>query len=84
VAGKRAATVNWVQADNTGAAVVSQTVQVWSGGNIVGSAKVSATATSALLKLRAGVSYSFTVVATNSIATSLQSPMSNLVIPTNK
>lgn len=84
VAGKRAATVSWVQADNTEAAVLSQTVQVWSGGNIVGSAKVSATATTALLKLRAGVSYSFTVVATNSIATSLQSPMSNLVIPTNK
>lgn len=84
VAGKRQATVTWVQADNTGASVKSQVVHVWSGGNIVGSATVSASATSAIVKLRAGVSYSFTVVAVNAVATSLESPMSNLVVPTSR
>ncbi len=80
-AGKRSATVTWVQGDNSGAALTSQTIKVWSGGNVVASAKVSATATSAVLKLRGGVSYSFTVVATNATASSVDSPMSNTVIP---
>ena len=81
IAGKRQATVSWVQADNSAAALTSQTVKVWSGGNVVGSAKVSAGATSAVIKLRAGVSYSFTVVASNATATSVDSPMSNVVVP---
>jgi subtilisin family serine protease len=84
VAGKREATVRWTQADNALAGVISQTVKVWAGGNVVGSVKISAGATSATLKLRAGVSYSFTVVASNAAASSVDSPVSNTVIPTNK
>ncbi len=84
VAGKRAATVSWTQADNSLNAVISQTVKVWAAGNVVSSAKVAAGATSATLKLRAGVSYSFTVVATNAAASSVDSPMSNVVVPANK
>lgn len=83
-AGKRAATITWTQADNALIALSSQTIKVWSGGNVVASAKVSAGVTSATLKLRAGVSYSFTVVASSSSATSVDSPMSNVVVPTNK
>ncbi len=84
VAGKRAATVSWVQADNSLNPLVSQTVKVWAGGNVVGSLRVSAVATSAVLKLRAGVSYTFTVVASNATASSVDSPPSNVVVPTNK
>lgn len=84
VAGKRSATVTWVQADNAGANVVSQTIRVWSGGNVVGTARLSATATQAILTLRANVRYAFTVVASNSTSSSVDSPMSNLVIPRNK
>jgi subtilisin family serine protease len=84
VAGKRAATVSWTQADNSLNAVISQTVKVWAAGNVVSSVKVAAGATSATLKLRAGVSYSFTVVATNAAASSVDSPMSNVVVPANK
>jgi subtilisin family serine protease len=84
VAGKRAATVSWVQADNRLNPLVSQTVKVWAGGNVVGSLRVSAVATSAVLKLRAGVSYTFTVVASNATASSVDSPPSNVVVPTNK
>ena len=83
-AGKRAATVNWTQADNALTALTSQTVKVWSAGNVVASAKVSAGASSATFKLRAGVSYSFTVVASSATASSVDSPMSNVVVPTNK
>lgn len=84
IAGKRQATVTWVQADNSAAALISQTVKVWSGGNVVGTAKVAAGATSAVIKLRAGVSYSFTVVATNATASSVDSPVSNVVVPTSR
>ena len=84
VAGKRAATVSWTQADNTLSPVISQTVRVWAGGNVVGSLRVAATATSAVLKLRAGVTYTFTVVASSATASSVDSPISNPVVPTNK
>lgn len=84
VGGKRAATVSWTPADNAAAAVVSQIVRVWSGGNVVGTMKVSATATSVTVKLRAGVTYAFTVVATSATASSVDSPLSNSVVPTNK
>lgn len=81
VAGRRAATVTWSQADNSASALISQTVKVWSGGNVVGTQRVSAGATSVTVKLRAGVSYSFSVVATNAVASSADSPMSNVVVP---
>jgi subtilisin family serine protease len=84
VGGKRAATVSWTAADNANSAVISQTVRVWSGGNVVGTMKVSATATSVTVKLRAGVTYAFTVIATNATASSVDSPLSNSVVPTNK
>lgn len=81
VAGRRQATVSWVQADNAATPLTSQTVRVWAGGNVVGSAKVSAGATSVVLRLRAGVSYSFTVVANSATASSVDSPISNVVVP---
>lgn len=84
VAGRRAATVTWTQADNSAAAIVSQTIRVWANGNVVGSMKVAAGVSTATLKLRAGVTYSFTVVGTNAVASSVDSAMSNSVVPTNK
>ncbi len=84
VAGKRAATVTWVQADNSLNPLVSQTVRVWAGGNVVGTLRVAANATTAVLKLRAGVTYAFTVVASNATSSSVDSPLSNSVVPTNK
>jgi hypothetical protein len=81
---KRTVTVSWIQADNTGNNVLSQTIKVWSGGNVVGTVRVSATATKASLSLRANTRYRFTVVASNSNSSSVDSPLSNEVIPRNK
>lgn len=80
-AGRRAATVSWTQADNTGTPLISQTLKAWSGGKVVATMTVSSTATTAVFKLTAGVSYAFTVVANGTNASSLDSPLSNSVVP---
>ena len=82
-AGRRSATVAWVQGDDGGSPLTGQTVRVYTGTRHVASAAVSGTATSVRIGgLRAGTSYSFTVTATNASGTSPQSARSNAVTPT--
>ncbi len=84
VAVKRTVTVDWTPADNTGRNVLSQTVKIWSAGNVVSTVRVSATATTVKVNLRPNERYWFTVVASNATATSVDSPVSNTVIPRSK
>jgi subtilisin family serine protease len=81
-AGKRSASVSWVQGASNGAALTGQTVWVYEAGTKVGSVAVSASATSVSIGgLKAGVKYRFSVTATNSAGTSAESALSNEVTP---
>lgn len=80
VAGSRSASVSWTQGSIGGSALTSQTITIYQGTKAVGTVSVSATATSATIsRLTAGVTYTFTVKATNAIGTSAESTKSNAV-----
>lgn len=69
-----AARVNWTAASDGGAAVEKYTVRIWENGRLVRKVEVSGNVTTARvsgLKLRKN--YTFTVLATNSVGTSLDS-----------
>jgi subtilisin family serine protease len=81
-AGVLSATVSWTQG-NGGSPLTAQTIRVYSGKRVIGTASVSGAATSATVSgLQAGKGYSFTVIATNVVGSSRESAMSNSVTPT--
>lgn len=81
-AGKRSASVSWTKGSDGGSPLTSQTVHVYAGVSKVGTLTVSAAASSVTVSgLTAGVSYSFTVSATNAVGAGLESPRSASVIP---
>ena len=83
VAAKRAATVSWTKGSDGGSALTGQTVRVYAAGSYTGAVSVSASATTVTIGgLKAGTRYSFTVTATNAVATSAESARSNEVSPT--
>ena len=82
VAGKRSATVSWLQGGNGGSPLTAQTVYVFRGTTQVGTVSVGASATKATVSgLTASVSYTFKVSASNAIGTSPLSAASNAVTP---
>lgn len=82
-AGKRSATVSWTAGSDGGSPLTGQTVLVYRGTSLVGTAGVSATATSVKIGgLTAGVQHSFSVTATNAVGTSPESMRSGTVTPT--
>jgi alpha-tubulin suppressor-like RCC1 family protein/Tol biopolymer transport system component len=79
IAGNASATVSWTAGSNGGSAITSYVATATPGGATVtvgGSAR-----TAAFLGLANGTTYSFTVVAANSIGSSPPSPPSNAVTP---
>lgn len=80
---KRAAQLSWTLTSNDGGSpVTSQIINIISGGKTVSTATVSATSTSATIRsLNTRLSYTFTVVAVNSVGRSPQSLPSNSVTP---
>jgi subtilisin family serine protease len=82
-AGKRSATVTWVQGGDGGSALTGQTLSVYQGSKRVGTVSVSAGATAVKIGgLRAGKPYAFTVLAKNAIGPSPESARSGNVVPT--
>jgi subtilisin family serine protease len=73
------ATVTWKLPASVDAPVTSQTLRVWRNGTLHHSVTVSATATSAKVKLDAGAAYRFDVAATNRWGQGEFSPLSNEV-----
>lgn len=83
VAGRRSATVSWVQGSSGGSPLTGQTVRVYVKGALVGSAAAAGTATSLQVGgLKAGVSHAFTVSAANAVGVSPESTLSAPVVPT--
>ena len=80
-AGTRSATVTWTPpSNNGGCAITGYTVSSFPTGLI---ATVSGTTTSARInKLRNGVTYTFTVAATNCVGSGVPSAPTNTVTPT--
>ncbi len=69
-----AARVNWVAASSGGSAIKNYTVRVWENGKLIRKVVVSGRVTTArVTKLKSGKNYTFTVLATNSIGTSVDS-----------
>ena len=82
VAGRRSATVSWVQGADGGSPLTGQTVRIYQGTRPVASVAVAAGATRTTVgSLKAGTSYAFTVLATNKVGTSVESARSNAVVP---
>lgn len=80
-----AATVRWSISPDGGSPLLSHTVRIWERGILVKKLTVSATATSARATgLKWGVSYTFTVLATNAIGTSDDSLTSQVITPTRR
>ena len=69
-----AARVNWTAASDGGAQVEKYTVRIWENGRLVRKVEVSGNVTTArITKLKIRKNYTFTVLATNSVGTSLDS-----------
>lgn len=69
-----AARVNWTPAADGGAAVTGNTVRIWENGRLIKKVEVSGNVrTARISNLKRGRNYTFTVLATNSIGTSVDS-----------
>lgn len=69
-----AARVNWTPAADGGAAVTGNTVRIWENGRLIRKVEVAGTVrTARIANLKRGKNYTFTVLATNSVGTSLDS-----------
>lgn len=80
-----AATVRWSISPDGGSPLLSHTVRIWERGQLVKRLTLSASATSARVTgLKWGVSYTFTVLATNAIGTSDDSVSSQAITPTRR
>lgn len=80
-----AATVRWSISPDGGSRLISHTVRIWQSGQLVKALTVSPSATSARATgLKWGVSYTFTVLATNAIGTSDDSVASQSIVPTRR
>lgn len=80
-----AATVRWSISPDGGSPLLSHTVRIWERGQLVKKVNASASATSARVTgLKWGVSYTFTVLATNAIGTSDDSVVSQVITPTRR
>ncbi|MFM8854734.1 MAG: fibronectin type III domain-containing protein, partial [Acidimicrobiaceae bacterium] len=78
----KAAIVSWSLPDDGGSAIVSQTIRTFQSGRLVATLRVDGVTTSTrITRLRNGVSYFFTVQATNAVGSSAESAASNLIIP---
>ncbi|MFM9172585.1 MAG: S8 family serine peptidase, partial [Acidimicrobiaceae bacterium] len=78
----KAAIVSWSLPDDGGSAIVSQTIRTFQSGRLVATLRVDGVTTSTrITRLRNGVSYFFTVQATNAVGSSAESASSNLIIP---
>lgn len=68
------ARVNWTPAPNGGAAVIAHTIRIWENGRLIRKVEVSGTVrTARISNLKRGKNYTFTVLATNSVGTSVDS-----------
>ncbi|MFM8521364.1 MAG: S8 family serine peptidase [Acidimicrobiaceae bacterium] len=78
----KAAIVSWSLPNDGGSAIVNQTIRTYQSGRLVATLRVDGVTTSTrITRLRNGVSYFFTVQATNSVGSSAESASSNLIIP---
>ena len=79
-AGSRSANLTWTKGADGGSALTGQTITVYRGATQVTSVNVAASASSAKVTgLKQGITYAFTVKATNAIGTSSESSMSNVI-----
>ncbi len=79
--GDRQATVSWTAANPNGSAVTANAVKAWSGSTLVSTTNVGAVTTATVTGLTNGISYTFTVTATNDVGTGSPSASSNAVTP---
>ena len=69
-----AARVNWTAAPAGGAEIKNYTVRIWENGKLIRKVVVSGKVTTArVTKLKKGKNYTFTVLATNAVGTSIDS-----------
>jgi len=79
---RNAARLTWSVPANGGAPITSQTVRIWERGQLVRKIEVAPGATTLRITgLRYNVSYTFTVLATNEIGTSVDSLATNQLTP---
>lgn len=79
---KNTARISWNISPDGGSPLLSHSVRVWERGQLVRKVDVAANATTARLTgLKWGVSYTFTVVATNAIGTSADSAVTSAYTP---
>lgn len=82
--GVKSMSMTWLLADNSANPLTSQVVRIWAGAQLLRAVTVSSSTTSmSVPKLRAGVNYSFSVVAVSS-AGSVESARSNATQVTNR
>lgn len=80
---RNAARVNWDISPDGGSPLISHTVRIWERGQLKKKIDLPAGATTARISgLKWGVSYTFTVLATNAIGTSDDSISTEAIIPT--
>ncbi|BDP99770.1 S8 family serine peptidase [Aquiluna sp. KACHI24] len=79
---KNTARISWTISPDGGSPLLSHSVRVWERGQLVRKVDVAANVTTARLTgLKWGVSYTFTVVATNAIGTSVDSAVTSAYTP---
>ena len=79
---KNTARITWTISPDGGSPLISHSVRVWERGQLVRKVDVAANATNTRLTgLKWGVSYTFTVVATNAIGTSVDSAVTSAYTP---
>ena len=79
-AGRRSASLTWVQGADGGSELTFQVVRIYSGKRLVSFMMVPGWATSATVdRLNAGTNYAFSVTAINAVGWSYESARSNTV-----
>ena len=79
---KNTARIGWTISPDGGSPLLSHSVRVWERGQLVRKVDVAANVTTARLTgLKWGLSYTFTVVATNAIGTSVDSAVTSAYTP---